>query len=336
MAKNTFKVGLIGCGRIASTLDDDPKRKYISTHIGAYKYAKSTDITAVCDRDTKKLRKCQEKWNIPRGYTDFKEMLKKEKPDILSICTPHDTHYAILKEAAKFPLKAVFCEKPLADTIKNAKRIVGLYKRKKILLQINHQRRFDPLHLKIREIIRDRKLGGVQQVNFYYTAGIKNTGSHMFDLLRFLFGDAEWIKGIYSRNLSHNPSDPNVDGILRFKSGVLTTFQACDVKRYSIFELNCLLQKGRIVIGDHGFSADLYKVVKHKYFSGYKQLHKRREPVKMSYKRDFMINAVNHLVRCIKEKKCSGSSGIDGSRAVELTEGALNSAGKNGKRIILR
>ncbi len=335
MLKNTFKVGVVGCGRIASTFDDDPKRKYISTHIGAYKYIKNTEIIAVCDRSTKKMEECQKKWNIPRGYRNIKKMLKKEKLDILSICTPADTHYAILKEAAKSPLKAVFCEKPLAATARKAKRIVGLYKKKKIILQVDHQRRFDPLHLKIRNIIRGKNLGRAQQVNFYYTAGIENTGSHVFDLLRFLFGDVKWIEAIFSKNSSPKVSDPNIDGILKFKNGVLATFQACDVKRYSIFELNCLLQKGRIVIKDSGFSADFYVTGKNRYFSGYNQLHKTKVPFDISYKRNFMVNAVKHLIKCIRENRQSVSSGTDGLKTLCLIESALYSAEHDGKRITL-
>ena len=85
MAKPKFKVGLIGCGQVGSTFDDDPKRKYVSTHLGAYKYVKDTDVVAVCEINMKSLERCQTKWNIPRGYTDYKKMLKKEKLDIISI-----------------------------------------------------------------------------------------------------------------------------------------------------------------------------------------------------------------------------------------------------------
>ena len=336
MAKNTFKVGLIGCGQVGSTFDDDPKRKYVSTHLGAYKYVKDTNVIAVCDTNRKRLQKCQAKWNIPRGYNDYKKMLQKEKLDIVSICTPTDTHYAILKDAANFHLKAVFCEKPLVTRVNDVKKIVDLYKNKKIILQVDHQRRFDPLHLKIRNIIQDKKLGEVQQVSFYYTAGIKNTGSHMFDLLRFFFGDIKWIEGIYSKNSSRNAKDPNVDGILKFKSDIIATFQACDVKKYSIFELNCLLESGRIVIKDSGFSADFQITGKSQYFSGYKGLYKVKAPFRLSYKRNFMINAVSHLAGCIRGKQYPISSGEDAEAALGLITSTLYSAKNNGKRIALK
>lgn len=330
-----FKVGIAGCGRIANSFDNDPKRKYISTHIGAYKHVKDTRVVAICDIIKEKTTKCLKKWNIPRGYTNIEEMLKKEKIDILSICTPAETHYPVLKEAVKFPLKAIFCEKPLSDSLKDAKKMVKLCEKKKIILQVGHQRRFDPLHLRIRDIIRRKKLDKVQQVNFYYTAGIKNTGSHMFDLLRFLFGDVKEIEAVYSRNPSHRASDPNLDGILRFKNGILATFQACDVKKYLIFELDCLLQKGRIIVKDAGFSVDYYVTGKNRYFSGYNELCKKKAPFNVAYKRNFMVNAVDHLIKCIREDRQPISSGIDGLKALNLIESALYSAKNDGKRIML-
>ena len=118
------RAGVIGCGRIGYGFDKDPKRSYISTHAGAYNYVKDIDLVAVCDIDKKRVGECVNRWSIPAGYTDYKEMLKNEDLDVLSICTLPSTHYPILKEALKYPLKAIFCEKPIADNLKNAEKMV--------------------------------------------------------------------------------------------------------------------------------------------------------------------------------------------------------------------
>jgi len=187
----------------------------------------------------------------------------------------------------------------------------------------------------LREFIKSKKAGNVQQVNAYYTAGVNNTGSHMFDLLGFFFGDAVWIEGFFSKNVSRKEGDPNVDGLIMFKSGVYATFQTCDVKDYLIFELNCFLQKGRIVLKDSGFNVDYYNICESKFYSGYKELYKDRHGFKTKYKRNFMTNAVEHLVRCINNKKESTSSGDDGLKALALIEACIVSARNDGKRIYL-
>lgn len=330
-----YKAAVIGCGRIGFGFDKDPKRKCVATHTGAFGSVKGVNLVAVCDVNRKRLKECVDTLAIPGSYTDFKEMLKKEQIDILSICTPADTHYSILRDAVRFPLKAIFCEKPLADNSKNAIRMVNLCKEKKIILQVDHQRRFDPLHINLRELIRSRELGGVQQANFYYTAGVKNTGSHMFDLFRFFLGEAEWIEAFYSKNKSHRDNDPNLDGIIKFKNGVLATFQACDVKKYLIFELNCTLDKGRFSLKDSGFSVDFYISEDSRHFSGYKELKKGRIRVNTRYKRNFMVNGVKSLLECIKNKEESISSGTDGAKALQLINAGITSASNNGKRIFM-
>lgn len=331
-----FKVGIVGCGRIASTFDKGPNKGQILTHIGAYKVINNIEIIAVCDINKDSLKKCMQKWKINKGYSNLLQMLNREKIDILSICTPPSSHYSILKKAADFPLTAIFCEKPIANNVKEAKEMVGLCQKKKILLQIDHQRRFDPLHINLKKMIVEKKLGSVQQVNFYYTAGIKNTGSHMFDLLRFLFGEVKWLEAFFSKNKSKNENDPNLDGVMCFNNGLLATFQACDVKKYLIFELNCFLDKGRFVLKNSGFSLDFYKIDKSGHFSGYKELEKTASPFKTKYKRNFMVNAVDHLVKCIKNKSDSVSSGSEGLKALELIEASIFSAKKNSKRIYLK
>ena len=64
MAKK-IKAAVIGCGRIGAEFDNDPKRKYISTHTGAYSAVKGVDLVAVCDVDPSKASKCAEHWQVP-------------------------------------------------------------------------------------------------------------------------------------------------------------------------------------------------------------------------------------------------------------------------------
>ena len=327
-----FRAAVIGCGRIGSEFDEDPKRKYIATHAGAYSTVQGCELAAVCDNDQVKLNKCLERWSVPAGYNDYKEMMAREEIDIVSVCTPPGTHYSIIKDLVKYKgLKAIFCEKPLADNLTDARKIVRLCGQKNIILQVDHQRRFDSLHRGLRRFIEKNEMGKPQQVNFYYAGGIRNTGSHMFDLLRFFFGDAEGIEAFFSKNSSGKKDDPNLDGIVRFKSGLLATFQACDGKEYLIFELNCFFEKGRIVLKDSGFDIDFYSIKDSAYFSGYKQLYTKKSPFKTAYNRNFMVNAVKHLLGYVKGKAGSVSSGIDGLRALELVENGISSAAKRGK-----
>lgn len=334
---NKYNTAVIGCGRIGSEFDDDPKRAYVASHAGAYSSVDESNLVAVCDMDKEKLDKCVSRWKGPKGYSDYREMFDKEKIDIVSVCTPPETHYSVIKDILdSSDVKAVFCEKPIAANLDEAFSIVDLCKKRGVLLQVDHQRRFDHMHNQIRELVHTKKMGEVQQVNFYYTAGIRNTGSHMFDLLRFFFGDAEWLEAFPSKNESGNEEDPNLDGIVKFKNGILATFQACDSKKFLIFEMNCIFETGRIILKDSGFDADFFQVKNSDLFTGYKDLGAGKKTVDTDYKRDFMVSAVKHLIDCVESGKKTLSAGEDGLNALNLIMAAKESAEENGKRVFLK
>ena len=330
-----YKAGLVGCGRIGSEFDDDPKRKGVSTHAGAYSAVPETDLVAVADVNRERLYKCGKRWGVESLYQNYEEMLETEKLDILSICTWNSTHLGIVRKAVEYDVKAIFCEKPIADTLSSAYQMVELCNKNDVILQIDHQRRFCKFHQEIKNFLNDGKLGKIQQVSFYYTAGIANTGSHMFDLLRFFFGDVSWVIAFQSEIKSPNKDDPNFDGVLNFKNDVFCSIHACAVKDFVIFEIDIIGSKGRLRITHNGFDLDFYEVRDSNLYAGYKELYRCEPPIDVNLPRDFMINGVKHLVGCLENDKQSISSGEDGLRALELICAFHESAKEDGKKIYL-
>ncbi|MGB2841558.1 MAG: Gfo/Idh/MocA family oxidoreductase [Halobacteriota archaeon] len=330
-----YKAGIVGCGRIGSEFDDDQKRKYIATHAGAYSAVPETELVAVADINREKVEKCGKKWNARSLYQNYEEMLEKENLDILSICTWNSTHLEIVKKAVEYDVKAIFCEKPIADTLSNAYQMIEICNKNNVILQIDHQRRFCKFHQEVRNFLIGGELGKIQQVSFYYTAGIANTGSHMFDLLRFFFDDVEWVIAFQSENKFPNEEDPNFDGLLRFKNNVFCSIHACDVKNFLIFEMDIVGEKGRLRITHSGFDLDFYEIKDSNLFSGYKELYRCEPPIDKDSPRDFMINGVNHLVECLENSKQSISSGEDSLRALELICAFHESAKEDGKKMYL-
>jgi predicted dehydrogenase len=332
MGELMYNAAIVGCGRISSIFDDDPLRKFVSSHAGAYNTVKKTRLIAAADLDDEKLSNFGKRWGAKSLYRDYKEMLKKEHIDILSICTWNSTHYEILKEAVKAGVKAIFCEKPISDSLKHADEMVRLTREKNIVLAVGHQRRWDKLHNDIRQMIHDKEIGDIQQVTFYYTKGIANTGSHVFDLLRYFFGDVKWVFGVYKRN--ENSEDPDIDGYMHFNSGVSASIQSCDANNYLIFEVNILGSSGGIRIINSGFDTEFFKVNESKLFSGYKELEKIETPFKIE-KKEMLIQAVEDIIRCIETGKDPMCTGEDGRNALEIISAFHESARKGGKKINL-
>lgn len=330
-----YKAGIVGCGRIGCEFDDDTRRKQVSTHAGAYSATAGIELAAACDLDKQKLEKCGARWQIPSLYQDFREMLKKENLDILSICTWNATHLAIAQEAVANGVKAIFCEKPIAESLASADAMLNLCEKGNVVLMVDHQRRFDPFFHEVREYLQAGELGDIQQVTCYYTAGVANTGTHLFDVLRFFFGDVLWVQGRHSSNSSPNPKDPNIDGWLYFQDGFSAAVQACDVKNYLIFEINILGTKGRLRVMSSGFDIQFEHVAQSKYFTGYRELFPAKPPVDATGPRQPMLGGVAHILDCLEHGTSPLSSGLDGRRALEIICGLHESAAAGGSRVSL-
>lgn len=323
----TFRAGIVGCGRIGSEFDDN--------HAGAYATAPEVELVALSDLDRNKLEEVGKRWGVTYLYENYQEMLKKEALDILSVCTWNSTHLEMVREAVNHGIKAIYCEKPIADTLQNADEMIKSCHEKGVILQVNHQRRFNSFQKEVKDFLQAGKLGRIQQVTFYYTKGIANTGSHMFDLLRFFFGDVDWVQAAYSQNKSHDPNDPNIDGAMKFNNGLFCAIQACDDREFLIFEMDCIGAKGRLNITHFGLGVEFYEVKESELLPGYRELFSSAPPVNTDVSKKPMVSAVEHLIACLKEGKKPISSGEDGRAALELICAFHESADADGKRITL-
>lgn len=330
----TFRAGIIGCGRIGCAFDDDPRRGYVSTHAGAYVRTPGVELVALADVDGAKLDRYGEKFGVAARYTDYHEMLDRERLDIVSVCTWNNTHLDIVRAAVARGVKAVFCEKPIADSLSAADEIIRLCAGRNVMLMVDYPRRFDRFHREVATFLQKGGLGQVQQVTGYYTAGVANTGSHLFDLLRFYLGDPAWVQGRHSSSASPNPGDPNIDGWLGFP-GCVAAVQACDVRAYLIFEVVLLGIAGRLRITSSGFAVEFEEVRESERFAGYRELRSAPPPVRVDGPREFMLAAVAHLVTCLETSQRPFCSGEDGRAALEMVCALRESADAGGMRVDL-
>jgi predicted dehydrogenase len=307
----------------------------VSTHAGAYSRTPGIELTALCDIDGDKLNRYTEKYRVPGRYSDFVQMLDRESLDILSVCTLSETHLEIVRAGVERNVKAIFCEKPIAQSLEAADEMIRLCAERDVILMIDHQRRFDPSHQQIANFLHGGGLGRIQQVSCFYTAGVANTGTHLFDLLRFYLGEIAWVEGRMSANPSANAADPNIDGWLGFSDGSSAAIQACDDASYTIFEIHLLGTKGRLRVTSHGFGAEYEEVRDSKRFSGYRELFSAPSPVPFDTTHEFMLCAVAHLRDCLTRGERPVSSGQDGRAALEIVCALSQSAVECGKRVEL-
>jgi len=331
----TLRAAVVGCGRIGCGFDEEPQRGRVSTHARAYVESRDIDLVALVDLDPAKLERFSERFDVGGRYTDYEIMLRTEQPDLLSICTLSNSHLEIARAGVTHGVRGILCEKPIADSLSAADAMIALCAEMGVALLVGHQRRFDPLHLQASAYVRDGHLGRVQQVTAYYTAGVANTGTHLFDLLRLYLGDATWVQGRFSSNGAPNGDDPNIDGWIGFECGCVAALQACDVRAYLLFEVHIIGEFGRLSLVNSGMDVVFQEIKDSNRFAGYRELVSAEPPVSIHSTRELLVNAVAHLVECLEKGREPISGGRDGRAALEIVQALQASASLDSRRVDL-
>jgi len=122
MTKEELKVGIIGCGR--SNLEEQGRKGISHLHAQGYLDVGETRIVALADIVPEYAEAFRERFGGERIYTDYREMLEKEALDVVSVCTWPHLHAEMVVAAAQAGIRAVHCEKPMATTYGDARRMV--------------------------------------------------------------------------------------------------------------------------------------------------------------------------------------------------------------------
>jgi predicted dehydrogenase len=185
-----LRVGIIGCGSMA--------RHHIAGYINCGRY----DVAAVADPDGGAMDATDARFGIrPAHYLDAREMLDKERLDVVSVCVWHAGHAPWTIAAAARRPKAILCEKPMADTLGRADEMVVACHRNGVKLVIGHQRRFLPAYTMARDLIAKGAIGKVALMVSVGGQGLPNYSSHQTDMFRYLLGDVDcrWVMGNVER-----------------------------------------------------------------------------------------------------------------------------------------
>jgi len=165
----------------------------------AWLNVKNATIIAVADEDDKGRAKAVKRLSAPRAYADYREMLEKEKPEIVTVAPRYlDCHHEMVMACAEAGAH-VFMEKPFSRDLEEADEMVAAMEKKNLKLAVAHGRHHSPTMQTILKIIADGRLGDVLELRGRGKedkrgAGhdMMNLGSHTFDLMRTIAGNPRW------------------------------------------------------------------------------------------------------------------------------------------------
>lgn len=227
-----MKYALIGCGRISPN------------HIVAAQH-NNLDIVAICDIVEHNMQDKKIKFKLPNSvkcYVDYKEMLQKEKPELVAIATESGKHAQIAIDCMEMGHANVIIEKPIALSLQDADKIIETSERLGLKVCACHQNRFNKSIQKIREAVEMERFGkmfhGTAHIRWtrdyeYYSrakwrgtweqdgGALMNQCIHNIDLLRWMMGDEiDCVVGMTDR-LKHDYIEAEDLGIalIKFKNG---------------------------------------------------------------------------------------------------------------------
>ena len=159
-----------------------------------------TNVVAVADADAAGRAAAVKRIHAARGYADYRQMLLREKPDLVGIGPRWLDEREQMVIAAAEAGAHIFTEKPFARSPAEADRIVEAVRKNRVKVQVAHQMRVSPYTLRAKAMVDAGELGDIQEVRARgkedRRAGGEDLmvlGSHLFDMMRFFLGDPKWV-----------------------------------------------------------------------------------------------------------------------------------------------
>ncbi len=267
MSMKKIRIGLIGCGTIGRI------------HAGMIHELDNFELAAVADTNPALTEELVKKYGCSQ-FADYREMLKSDGIDMVSVCVPPAMHYQVVIDAAGAG-KHVAVEKPMDVILEHADRMIEECSKYGVMLSVISQHRFDNIIVSLKKAVESGRLGrllmGTARTIWYrdmdYYKGnswrgtfangggaLMNQSIHYIDLLQYLMGDVEAVSAT-CKTLLHKSIEVEDTGIavLKFKNGAVGTIEGTTVAYPGLFsELNIYGENGTVSIKND--KLDFYKI----------------------------------------------------------------------------
>jgi len=226
-------------------------------HARVYTELKQTTLVGVADAVPETARRIGEKYGVP-AYSDYRELLERERPDLVTVAVPTQEHSAVALAALEAGCH-VLVEKPIAATVADGTALIARAAALDRKLMVGHIVRFSPVIQALKQHLDAGELGRIFQITCRrvgpFPARIRDVGvvvdlaPHDLDVMRFITGDEIVHVFAETEQQIHTAHEDLVLGMVRFRHGST-----------GLLEINWLTpQKVRevVVLGERGmFRAD--------------------------------------------------------------------------------
>jgi UDP-N-acetyl-2-amino-2-deoxyglucuronate dehydrogenase len=337
MQKITF--GIIGCGRIAQR-----HAEHIST---------MAQLSAVCDTKPARAKDLSTKYSC-NAYGNIDELLSVEKNiDVISICTPNAFHAEHTIKALNAG-KHVLCEKPMAITVGDCRKMIEAAEKANKNLFIVKQNRFNPPIVEMKKAIDQGKLGKIYSVQLncfwnrndrYYEESdwkgkkaldggtLYTQFSHFIDLLYWMVGEVASVQAI-TKNFAHPETVQFEDTgvvLLRFQNGAIGTvnYTVNSFKKNMEGSITLFGEKGTIKVG-----GQYLNVLEYQSIDGYeiKDVPQSAPANEYGFYQGSMSNhdkVYANVIDVLSKNAPIATGGFEGMKTVEIIEKIYAQSAKN-------
>ena len=230
-------------------------------HADAYQHIKRGLIAAVSARQRDKLEDFADKYDVDKRYTDYREMLEKEKPDLVQVSTPPDSRLEILLAAEEAGVPAMIIEKPLAihgeDYLAIREFAAG---KPRIKVAINHQLQFHPRRQHLQRLVLDGAIGELRFIEASSGMNLAYQGTHSLQAIgafnpaspTTVFGQVAGANGLQPNIKEHYAPDQSLAAV-EYDNGLQATLR-CGENAPRVPRGGAIHQHKRIAVyGESGY-----------------------------------------------------------------------------------
>lgn len=215
LRRSLLAAGALGCSGVplgvaeATDAQAGGWRAAIIGHTGRGDYGHGLDVifndlpgvsvVAIADPVTGGREAVAKRSGALRQYSDYREMLAKEKPHLVSIAPRWSEHHHGMGLAALEAGAHLYMEKPITTTLAEADELIALAGKRRLKIAVAHQMRLAPNIVHLKRKLAEGLIGDVVQIRSWgkqdHRAGGEDMlvlGAHLFDMMRNLVGDASW------------------------------------------------------------------------------------------------------------------------------------------------
>ena len=169
------------------------------SHFGAYQHIAETEVVGVANRGEERLKKFAARFGIPaeKTYLDYREMIEREKPDIVSVTTPSLSRAEPIIFCAEHGVRGIYAEKGLSATLEEADRIAAAVRKHNVAFNWGAMRRHHSGYKQLAAAVAQGEIGTPRYAAMYFFTDLITHHPHTLDTVAMLIGDPvpEWVEG---------------------------------------------------------------------------------------------------------------------------------------------